>query len=86
VYKLDLGTGFGRRGGTRTTPARQSPSPSNFPHPVKLIWSREEDIQHDFYRPISQAKLSAGIDATATSPRCTRAWRASRSTPSSIPR
>jgi isoquinoline 1-oxidoreductase subunit beta len=31
--------------------------------PVKLIWSREEDTAHDFYRPISQAKLTAGLDA-----------------------
>jgi isoquinoline 1-oxidoreductase beta subunit len=31
--------------------------------PVKLIWSREEDITHDFYRPISQCKLTAGLDA-----------------------
>jgi isoquinoline 1-oxidoreductase subunit beta len=31
--------------------------------PVKLIWSREEDQAHDFYRPISQCKLSAGLDA-----------------------
>ena len=31
--------------------------------PVKLIWSREEDMQHDFYRPITQCKLTAGLDA-----------------------
>ena len=31
--------------------------------PVKLIWSREEDQAHDFFRPISQCKLSAGLDA-----------------------
>ena len=30
--------------------------------PVKLIWSREEDQAHDFYRPISQCKLTAGLD------------------------
>ena len=30
--------------------------------PVKLVWSREEDMTHDFYRPISQCKLSAGLD------------------------
>jgi len=29
---------------------------------VKLIWTREEDQAHDFYRPISQCKLSAGVD------------------------
>jgi isoquinoline 1-oxidoreductase subunit beta len=31
--------------------------------PVKLIWAREEDIQHDFYRPVSTARLRAGLDA-----------------------
>ena len=54
VYKHDLGGGFGRRGGqdyTRqaTAIARQFPG-----IPVKMVWSREEDMTHDFYRPISQ--------------------------------
>ena len=31
--------------------------------PVKLIWSREEDIRHGFYRPISVGKLACGLDA-----------------------
>lgn len=31
--------------------------------PVKLIWSREEDIQHDFYRPAAAVQLTAGVDA-----------------------
>ena len=30
--------------------------------PVKLVWSREEDMTHDFYRPVSQCRLSAGLD------------------------
>jgi isoquinoline 1-oxidoreductase beta subunit len=30
--------------------------------PIKLIWSREEDMTHDFYRPISQCRLAAGLD------------------------
>src|SRR5262249_47010601 len=32
--------------------------------PIKLIWSREEDQAHDFYRPISQCRLAAGLDAS----------------------
>jgi isoquinoline 1-oxidoreductase beta subunit len=31
--------------------------------PVKVIWSREEDIQHDMYRPYYFDRLSAGLDA-----------------------
>ena len=31
--------------------------------PVKVIWSREEDIQHDMYRPYNLDRLSAGLDA-----------------------
>lgn len=31
--------------------------------PVKVIWSREEDIQHDMYRPYYYDRLSAGLDA-----------------------
>jgi isoquinoline 1-oxidoreductase beta subunit len=32
--------------------------------PVKVIWSREEDIQHGFYRPAFKAELKGGIDDT----------------------
>ena len=63
VYNHDLGGGFGRR---VTVPdfIRQSVSIGRqFPGvPVKMIWSREEDQAHDFYRPISQCRLSAGLD------------------------
>ncbi len=63
VYKLDLGGGFGRRGGTQDYTRQAVAIAKQFPGvPVKLIWSREEDMQHDFFRPISQCRLSAGVD------------------------
>jgi isoquinoline 1-oxidoreductase beta subunit len=65
AYPQMLGGGFGRRGGTQdyvrqaALIAKQLPAGT----PVKLIWSREEDMTHDFYRPISQALMQAGLDA-----------------------
>ncbi|HMH19382.1 MAG TPA: molybdopterin cofactor-binding domain-containing protein [Burkholderiales bacterium] len=63
VHKLDLGGGFGRRGGTQDYTHQAVAIAKQLPGvPVKLIWSREEDQAHDFYRPISQCKMSAGLD------------------------
>src|SRR5207244_6600756 len=31
--------------------------------PVQLLWSREEDVRHDFYRPPAMARMTAGLDA-----------------------
>jgi isoquinoline 1-oxidoreductase beta subunit len=63
VYKHLLGGGFGRRG--QQDYVRQAVAiGKQFPGvPVKMIWSREEDMTHDFFRPISQARCAAGIDA-----------------------
>src|SRR5436189_6472704 len=64
VHKHVLGGGFGRRGGTQDYTRQAVAIAKQFPGvPVKLIWSREEDQAHDFYRPISQCRLAAGIDA-----------------------
>jgi len=64
IHRHDLGGGFGRRGGTQDYVHQAVEIAKAFPDtPVKMIWSREEDQAHDFYRPISQCKLSAGLDA-----------------------
>jgi len=63
VYKTLLGGGFGRR--IFTDYARQAVQIAmQMPGtPVKLLWSREEDMTHDYYHPITQCKLRGGIDA-----------------------
>jgi isoquinoline 1-oxidoreductase beta subunit len=64
VYKLHLGGGFGRRGAVHdwvrqaVTIAKALPGT-----PVKLLWSREEDMLHGRYHPVTQCKLTAGLDA-----------------------
>lgn len=64
VYRHDLGGGFGRRGGTQDYVHQVVAIAKEYPGvPIKLIWTREEDMAHDFYRPISVCKMSAGLDA-----------------------
>jgi isoquinoline 1-oxidoreductase beta subunit len=63
VYNFGLGGGFGRRGGSQDYVRQAVAIAKEFPGtPVKLIWSREEDLTYDFFRPISQCKMSAGLD------------------------
>ncbi|MDQ6621491.1 MAG: molybdopterin-dependent oxidoreductase [Pseudomonadota bacterium] len=62
VYKPTLGGGFGRRGGSDYV-KQAAAIAKQFPGvPIKLVWSREEDMAHDFYRPISKCRLQAGLD------------------------
>ncbi len=64
VYRHDPGGGFGRRGGAQDYVRQAVAIAKQFPGvPIKMIWSREEDMAHDFYRPISMCKLAAGLDA-----------------------
>jgi len=63
IKTMDLGGGLGRRGGTQDFMHHAVAIAKRFPNvPIKMVWSREEDMMHDFYRPISMAKLSAGLD------------------------
>ena len=64
VYKLLLGGGFGRRGAVHDWVTQAVLIAKEMPGtPVKLIWSREEDMTHGRYHPVTQCKLSAGLDA-----------------------
>ena len=65
VYKLDSGCGLGRRGSTQDFTTFAAKVAQQFPgQPVKVIWSREEDMTHDYYHPIAMAKMTAGIDGS----------------------
>ena len=65
VYKTDPGGGFGRRGGAQDYVRQAVLIAKQIPGvPIKMVWSREEDMMHDFYRPISQCRLAAGLDAS----------------------
>jgi len=64
VYKMHLGGGFGRRGATHDWVTQVVKIAKEFPGtPVKLIWTREEDMLHGRYHPVTQCKLTAGLDA-----------------------
>ncbi|PWT70148.1 MAG: aldehyde dehydrogenase [Proteobacteria bacterium] len=62
IHNHLLGGGFGRRldydGTVRAVQIAQQVR-----GPVQVIWTREEDIQHDLYRPYYYDRLSAGVDA-----------------------
>jgi isoquinoline 1-oxidoreductase beta subunit len=64
VHKTMLGGGFGRRGAPQDYVRQSVAIAKQFPgKPVKLMWSREEDMQHGFYRPASLVRMKAGLDA-----------------------
>ena len=62
IHNHLLGGGFGRRleydGTVRAVQIAQQVN-----GPVQVIWTREEDIQHDMYRPYYYDRVSAGLDA-----------------------
>ncbi len=64
VTRLMLGGGFGRRAVSHDYVRQSVLIAKQMPNvPVKLIWSREEDMLHGHYHPITQCKLTAGLDA-----------------------
>ena len=63
VHTTYLGGGFGRRGEADYVTEAVEIS-KKIGAPVKVIWSREDDMQHDFYRPISYARMQGAVDAS----------------------
>jgi isoquinoline 1-oxidoreductase subunit beta len=61
VHTQYLGGGFGRRGESDFV-TQAAVAAKAVARPVKLIWTREEDIQHDYYRPAAAARFRAGFD------------------------
>ena len=64
IYRLNLGGGFGRRSSSHdfvqqaVTIAKAMPGV-----PVKLLWSREEDMLHGRYHPVTMSKMTGALDA-----------------------
>ena len=64
MHAFYLGGGFGRRLPTGTNTIDQATLiAKQFDVPVKTIWSREDDIQQDYYRPAVTSKFRGGFDA-----------------------
>jgi isoquinoline 1-oxidoreductase beta subunit len=63
VHKLIIGGGFGRRGAFHDFVTQAVLIAKEMPGtPIKLLWSREEDMTHGHYHPITQAKMTGALD------------------------
>jgi isoquinoline 1-oxidoreductase beta subunit len=62
IHTTFLGGGFGRRAGVDFVADAVETSKA-VGAPVKVTWSREDDMQHDFYRPASYARMAGAVDA-----------------------
>ncbi|HZM48274.1 MAG TPA: molybdopterin cofactor-binding domain-containing protein [Burkholderiales bacterium] len=64
VYKINLGGGFGRRGAFQDYVTQAVQIAKEMPGvPVKLLWSREEDMRQGRFHPVMQCKLTGAFDA-----------------------
>ena len=65
VHPTYMGGGFGRRGEADfITDAVETSKAVG--RPVKVVWSREDDMQHDYYRPYTYVRMWAALDADGT--------------------
>jgi isoquinoline 1-oxidoreductase subunit beta len=62
VHPMFMGGGFGRRGEADFV-ADAVETSKKVGAPVKVMWSREDDIQHDYYRPVTYVRMWAALDA-----------------------
>ena len=63
VYKINLGGGFGRRGAFQDYVHQAVKIAKEMPGtPIKLLWSREEDMVQGRYHPVMMAKLVGAFD------------------------
>lgn len=80
LHPCFMGGGFGRRIGTDYI--REAISIAKACQlPIQLVWSREDDMRHDFYRPAAMARFSAGLDAHGQ----LISWRVKRVGPNIMP-
>jgi isoquinoline 1-oxidoreductase beta subunit len=63
IHTTYLGGGFGRRGEADFVTEAVETSKA-VKAPVKVVWTREDDMQHDFYRPFSYARMWGAVDAS----------------------
>jgi isoquinoline 1-oxidoreductase beta subunit len=64
IHKIHLGGGFGRRGAVHDWVRQAVAIAKELPGtPIKLVWSREEDMLHGKFHPVTQCKLEGGLDA-----------------------
>lgn len=81
IHTTYLGGGFGRKSDMDFI-VQVVQIAKEVGRPVKLVWSREEDMQHDFYRPAAMARMRAGLDAAGT----VTAWDVKLASPSIMSR
>ncbi len=81
VHRTMLGGGFGRRNLIQDFVSLAVQIAKHVPQPVKVVWTREEDMRHDFYRPTAMARMRAGIGAAGEP----IAWHVRLAGPSLLP-
>jgi isoquinoline 1-oxidoreductase subunit beta len=59
-----LGGGFGRRGSATSDFVVEAVELAKMVAPVRVIWTREDDIRGGWYRPMAYDRISAGLDAS----------------------